>query len=480
MRCSAAHGAAGTAAQTKGRVACQSAVTHQSLSVPCVPPPSPNRWARRAWATYGYKSFLLYCAGDLKLKSKTYINDCMHIARLDPLRFDGCILNMDALICAARHLGETAQRALAEAARDPIRSGTFITSAVEKVYKLDDAAAAMYLRAWLIEGKEMVFSTEEPSGEPPPPPSATSLCRAMSALLQEEQRVLLQIEEALDQGDRPTPRVAFELRALLKDQPRCHTRLAELVPQPRLGRPRKGERRQQGRPPQTPPAPAPAAPPPAPPPAPAAVAGPNAFNPAMSLILSGLYTRTSQDPARYAIGGFRQAPGAELGPGTRGFSLAESELGFAASIDPWWQGAANIALHAVDSVSVEEAYVQTTALGHGLGVGVGDNATVPLLDEHDYALEEDDETEENPWLNLGCCLLAMMKDLPDKYRQALELADLKEVKHKEIATMIGLSESAVKSRVKRGREKLRDMLVSCCGEDCRCHEQTTEQGCCHQ
>ena len=103
--------------------------------------------ARRAWATYGYKSFLLYCAGDLKLKSKTYINDCMHIARLDPLRFDGCILNMDALICAARHLGETAQRALAEAARDPIRSGTFITSAVEKVYKLDDAAAAMYLRS---------------------------------------------------------------------------------------------------------------------------------------------------------------------------------------------------------------------------------------------------------------------------------------------------------------------------------------------
>ena len=114
-----------------------------------------------------------------------------------------------------------------------------------------------------------------------------------------------------------------------------------------------------------------AAPPPAPPPAPAAVTGPNAFNPAMSLILSGLYTRTSQDPARYAIGGFRQAPGAELGPGTRGFSLAESELGFAASIDPWWQGAANIALHAVDSVSVEEAYVQTTALGHGLGLKAG-------------------------------------------------------------------------------------------------------------
>src|SRR5436190_14431827 len=29
--------------------------------------------------------------------------------------------------------------------------------------------------------------------------------------------------------------------------------------------------------------------------------GANAFNPSMSLILSGLYTRTSQDPASYAI-----------------------------------------------------------------------------------------------------------------------------------------------------------------------------------
>ena len=31
--------------------------------------------------------------------------------------------------------------------------------------------------------------------------------------------------------------------------------------------------------------------------------GANAFNPSMSLILSGLYARSSQDPASYAIGG---------------------------------------------------------------------------------------------------------------------------------------------------------------------------------
>ncbi len=100
--------------------------------------------------------------------------------------------------------------------------------------------------------------------------------------------------------------------------------------------------------------------------------GANAFNPAISLILSGLYTRTSQDPARYAITRLRSCrAGAEVGPGTRGFSLAESELGFAASIDPWLRGAANIALHGDDTVSVEEAYVQTTSLGNGLSLKAG-------------------------------------------------------------------------------------------------------------
>ncbi len=99
--------------------------------------------------------------------------------------------------------------------------------------------------------------------------------------------------------------------------------------------------------------------------------GANAFNPSMSLILSGLYARTSRDPARYAITGFPLPTGADVGPGTRGLSLAESELGFAASIDPWLRGAANISILPDNSVSVEEAFVQTTSLGGGLSLKGG-------------------------------------------------------------------------------------------------------------
>ncbi len=106
-------------------------------------------------------------------------------------------------------------------------------------------------------------------------------------------------------------------------------------------------------------------------PVPAAAAGANSFNPALSLILSGLYTRTSQDPANYRISGFAMPAGGEIGPGARGLGLAESELGLSASIDPYLRGVANIALHPDDSVSVEEAYIQTTALGGGLSLKAG-------------------------------------------------------------------------------------------------------------
>jgi hypothetical protein len=123
---------------------------------------------------------------------------------------------------------------------------------------------------------------------------------------------------------------------------------------------------------------APAAQPPAPPPPPAPVAAAspqgssgNGFNPALSLILSGLATRTSRDPANDRISGFALPPDAEVGPGTRGFSLGESELGLSANVDPWFSGFAAISFARDNSASVEEAYVQTTSLGHGLTVKAG-------------------------------------------------------------------------------------------------------------
>jgi hypothetical protein len=103
--------------------------------------------------------------------------------------------------------------------------------------------------------------------------------------------------------------------------------------------------------------------------APPASAG--SFNPAVSLILSGIYTNLSQDPADYRITGFALPSDAEIGPGQRGFSLAESELGVYANIDPYFYGGLNYSLHGDDTASVEEAFIQTIALSNGFTVKAG-------------------------------------------------------------------------------------------------------------
>ncbi|BAV34388.1 hypothetical protein SCL_2099 [Sulfuricaulis limicola] len=107
----------------------------------------------------------------------------------------------------------------------------------------------------------------------------------------------------------------------------------------------------------------------APPVAPTSAA--NSFNPAILLILSGLYANLSQDPANYRITGFPLPSGVDAGPGQRGFSLAESELGIYANIDPYFYGGLNYSMHPDDTASVEEAFVQTIALPNGFTVKAG-------------------------------------------------------------------------------------------------------------
>lgn len=96
----------------------------------------------------------------------------------------------------------------------------------------------------------------------------------------------------------------------------------------------------------------------------------NRFNPAVSLVLSGTYAHLQRDPATWGLSGFETGD-AEIGPGNKGLSLGESEITFTANIDPWWYGALTMAVTPEDEVEVEEAYVQTTALSHGLGVKAG-------------------------------------------------------------------------------------------------------------
>lgn len=60
------------------------------------------------------------------------------------------------------------------------------------------------------------------------------------------------------------------------------------------------------------------------------------------------------------------------------------------------------------------------------------------------------------------CILPMINALPDKYKQALTYADIQGVSQKQLALDLNISYSAAKSRVQRGREKLKNLLLECC------------------
>jgi len=116
--------------------------------------------------------------------------------------------------------------------------------------------------------------------------------------------------------------------------------------------------------------PAEVSPPPATGTAPATVAtaapsSASAFNPEVSLILQGQYANTKDIPNR-GITGFWPNQLDNL----RGFSINETELLIGGSIDPYWRGQAVFAVQD-NEVGVEEAWIQSLAIGHGVGLKGG-------------------------------------------------------------------------------------------------------------
>lgn len=77
----------------------------------------------------------------------------------------------------------------------------------------------------------------------------------------------------------------------------------------------------------------------------------------------------------------------------------------------------------------------------------------------DAMAPEDPETARS---ELTACLAPLLERLPERYSQALALTELAEIGHKDAAKQMGLSLPAMKSRVSRGRTKLKDLLLDCC------------------
>jgi RNA polymerase sigma-70 factor, ECF subfamily len=91
----------------------------------------------------------------------------------------------------------------------------------------------------------------------------------------------------------------------------------------------------------------------------------------------------------------------------------------------------------------------------------GSRGHVPLEDADEPAATGDDE-KADVTRRLSACLRPMVARLPPAYREAVELSELGALSQVELAARLGISVSGAKSRVQRGREQLKAMLLDCC------------------
>jgi len=114
----------------------------------------------------------------------------------------------------------------------------------------------------------------------------------------------------------------------------------------------------------------------------------NLFNPAISVIIDGVYADYKNEPDDYRIHGFALAGEAELAP--EGFSLGHSEIVFSSNIDDKFYGQFTLAIAEHDNeleVELEEAFFETLSLGGGFTIRGGRfySALGYLNQQHEHA-----------------------------------------------------------------------------------------------
>ena len=86
-------------------------------------------------------------------------------------------------------------------------------------------------------------------------------------------------------------------------------------------------------------------------------------------------------------------------------------------------------------------------------------AAAEVEDEPASEPDEDDGAVER---DLAMYIAPFVAMLPSPYREALTLTELEGLSQKDAAAMMGISVSGMKSRVQRGRARLREALEACC------------------
>ncbi|MDD2586922.1 MAG: RNA polymerase sigma factor SigZ [Bacteroides sp.] len=85
-----------------------------------------------------------------------------------------------------------------------------------------------------------------------------------------------------------------------------------------------------------------------------------------------------------------------------------------------------------------------------------------ILSELPEELAKEPEEDKNSNVEIAACLKAMIESLPEKYKKAIVLTEFQNLTQKELSDRMEISLSGAKSRVQRGKQKLKEMILECC------------------
>lgn len=83
-----------------------------------------------------------------------------------------------------------------------------------------------------------------------------------------------------------------------------------------------------------------------------------------------------------------------------------------------------------------------------------ENTSATIIEE---TLDENTAVRE-----LSKCVASFIKQLPSDYKEIMELSELNEVAQKEIAKQLNMNYVTVRSKIQRGRKKLKAIFTACC------------------
>jgi RNA polymerase sigma-70 factor, ECF subfamily len=90
----------------------------------------------------------------------------------------------------------------------------------------------------------------------------------------------------------------------------------------------------------------------------------------------------------------------------------------------------------------------------------GGSVNIALTDE--VSGEPPEEEYNDITKGLDCCLMNFLNQLPAEYRSILIDVELNGAKQKDLVDKYELAYPSIRSRVQRGREKLKQILLNCC------------------